>query len=611
MPRILHLKAYPFSIKISISFFILALLLITILFAIIVPKMQKEQYNTKIKEIEQVLSITEEQIKLAGKAIVMQTQLEIKLNKKRLELTLVNLQENLNTTVSIEDIKKKLNNTIIPEFTNYAITYNGQIFINKNKKIFNKHKIQKFNTWEVFNTKKVEKDYVYTQKYYFFSKKFSKDLEITIFARDKNLNPNHFPYEKTLKINMQNTFNITQNLHKEKTYMFWLNSKYKDEDDKPLYIKDIIKSEEKYTLSKMSNVTNIYTGDLSAKDIVEGKNKKFIEHTLNDKDAISWIRDVYKEEFDGYMFLLVNTVYKEDIIKHTDSALLKVLPAAFISLLLAIIIGFFLFRNLFTRINTLATTAQKVINGNKHTRSEVKGDDVVGILGIAFDSMLSSLQDNIKTLDIKVEEKTKKLQNSLEEKEILLKEVHHRVKNNLALTISLIKLQQEEITEKKIKKTLNDIQERIYTMELLHRKLYESTNLNKINFHEYVLNLVHNISMTYLDNKNIKININIDEIYLNIEKAMPCGLILNEIITNAFKYAFKNNPKPKLTIQMKEKNDKYILSIKDNGEGIKDSINIYESNTLGLKLINTISTLQLKGALKYSYKNGALFKITF
>ena len=611
MPRILHLKAYPFSIKISISFFILALLLITILFAIIVPKMQKEQYNTKIKEIEQVLSITEEQIKLAGKAIVMQTQLEIKLNKKRLELTLVNLQENLNTTVSIEDIKKKLNNTIIPEFTNYAITYNGQIFINKNKKIFNKHKIQKFNTWEVFNTKKVEKDYVYTQKYYFFSKKFSKDLEITIFARDKNLNPNHFPYEKTLKINMQNTFNITQNLHKEKTYMFWLNSKYKDEDDKPLYIKDIIKSEEKYTLSKMSNVTNIYTGDLSAKDIVEGKNKKFIEHTLNDKDAISWIRDVYKEEFDGYMFLLVNTVYKEDIIKHTDSALLKVLPAAFISLLLAIIIGFFLFRNLFTRINTLATTAQKVINGNKHTRSEVKGDDVVGILGIAFDSMLSSLQDNIKTLDIKVEEKTKKLQNSLEEKEILLKEVHHRVKNNLALTISLIKLQQEEITEEKTKKTLNDIQERIYTMELLHRKLYESTNLNKINFHEYVLNLVHNISMTYLDNKNIKININIDEIYLNIEKAMPCGLILNEIITNAFKYAFKNNPKPKLTIQMKEKNDKYILSIKDNGEGIKDSINIYESNTLGLKLINTISTLQLKGSLKYSYKNGALFKITF
>lgn len=611
MPRILHLKAYPFSIKISISFFILALLLITILFAIIVPKMQKDQYNTKIKEIEQVLSITEEQIKLAGKAIVMQTQLEIKLNKKRLELTLVNLQENLNTTVSIEDIKKKLNNTIIPEFTNYAITYNGQIFINKNKKIFDKHKIQKFNTWEVFNTKKVEKDYVYTQKYYFFSKKFSKDLEITIFARDKNLNPNHFPYEKTLKINMQNTFNITQNLHKEKTYMFWLNSKYKDEDDKPLYIKDIIKSEEKYTLSKMSNVTNIYTGDLSAKDIVEGKNKKFIEHTLNDKDAISWIRDVYKEEFDGYMFLLVNTVYKEDIIKHTDSALLKVLPAAFISLLLAIIIGFFLFRNLFTRINTLATTAQKVINGNKHTRSEVKGDDVVGILGIAFDSMLSSLQDNIKTLDIKVEEKTKKLQNSLEEKEILLKEVHHRVKNNLALTISLIKLQQEEITEEKTKKTLNDIQERIYTMELLHRKLYESTNLNKINFHEYVLNLVHNISMTYLDNKNIKININIDEIYLNIEKAMPCGLILNEIITNAFKYAFKNNPKPKLTIQMKEKNDKYILSIKDNGEGIKDSINIYESNTLGLKLINTISTLQLKGSLKYSYKNGALFKITF
>ena len=110
---------------------------------------------------------------------------------------------------------------------------------------------------------------------------------------------------------------------------------------------------------------------------------------------------------------------------------------------------------------------------------------------------------------------------------------------------------------------------------------------------------------------SIKKTIEIKDIYLNIEKAMPCGLILNEIITNAFKYAFKNNTNPKLIIRMKRENNTYVLIIKDNGEGIDKNIDISNSNTLGLKLIHSISTLQLKGKIAYSYENGALFKITF
>lgn len=225
--------------------------------------------------------------------------------------------------------------------------------------------------------------------------------------------------------------------------------------------------------------------------------------------------------------------------------------------------------------------------------------------------MLNSFENNIKNLDFKVEEKTKKLQVSLEEKDILLKEIHHRVKNNLALTISLIKLQQEEIKEEKAKKTLIDIQERIYTMELLHRKLYESTNLNKIDFKEYVINLCNNISLSHTYENSVQKEININNIFLNIEKAMPCGLIINEIITNAFKYAFNNNKNPQLTITMEKENSKFILKIKDNGKGINKNIDIYNSNTLGLKLINSISTLQLKGKFEYIYQDGAIFKITF
>ena len=143
--------------------------------------------------------------------------------------------------------------------------------------------------------------------------------------------------------------------------------------------------------------------------------------------------------------------------------------------------------------------------------------------------MLDSFENNIKNLDLIVEEKTQRIQSSLKEKDVLLKEIHHRVKNNLALTISLIKLQQEEIGDTKAQKALIDIQERIYTMELLHRKLYESPNLNQINFKEYIINLINNISIAYMNKEDFKIHTKIDDIYLSIEKSMPCGLILNEI----------------------------------------------------------------------------------
>jgi len=207
--------------------------------------------------------------------------------------------------------------------------------------------------------------------------------------------------------------------------------------------------------------------------------------------------------------------------------------------------------------------------------------------------------------------KVDELKKSLEEKDILLQEIHHRVKNNLALTISLIKLQQLKIKNTNTKNILNDIQERIYTMELVHRMLYESNNFNQIHMKFYIDTLVNEISKTYKNTKDVKVILNIDNIFLDIEKTIPCALILNEIITNAFKYAFVNNPNPILNISVKEDNSFYILEIKDNGKGISSDINIYQNKTLGLKLINNISKLQLAGNFEYVNNNGALFKIIF
>ena len=281
-----------------------------------------------------------------------------------------------------------------------------------------------------------------------------------------------------------------------------------------------------------------------------------------------------------------------------------------IALGISFILIFFLFRRVLKNIDTLTKTAIQANLGVKNIRSHVKGDDDIGILGKSFDSMLDFFENSIKTLDEKVEEKTKEISKSLEEKEILLKEIYHRVKNNLALTISLLELQEEEIQDKKTKKVLIDIQERIYTMELLHRKLYQSPNLNKISLKNYVIDLIETISKTYDKQKKVNIFFEIENIELDIETAMPYGLILNELVTNAFKYAFKNQDNPKLEIIIsKQKDEKILLIVKDSGKGLKEEFSKMCNETLGLRLINMIVKHQLMGNISYEYENGAKFII--
>ncbi|MGB3750993.1 MAG: sensor histidine kinase [Arcobacteraceae bacterium] len=217
---------------------------------------------------------------------------------------------------------------------------------------------------------------------------------------------------------------------------------------------------------------------------------------------------------------------------------------------------------------------------------------------------------NMKVLDIKVSQKTEQLEKSLLEKEILLKEIHHRVKNNLTLTISLLELQEEEITDEKTKKVLVDIQERIYTMELLHRKLYESTDLNQISFKNYVHDLTDTIAKSYDCENKVVMDIKMQEIYLSIETAMSYGLLLNELITNAFKYAFKDNKNPIFEIRVTQNEEDIILIVKDNGEGLQKNFDEICNDTLGLKLINMIVRYQLFGTIDYEYEKGAKFTIT-
>jgi len=204
-----------------------------------------------------------------------------------------------------------------------------------------------------------------------------------------------------------------------------------------------------------------------------------------------------------------------------------------------------------------------------------------------------------------------KLIKSLNEKETLLAEIHHRVKNNLATVIGLLNMQLPQISHEKAKAALVDTRDRIYSMSLVHHHLYESEDYSNIDFKEYVVQMVNNLKKVLTKSCKIDLQYDLDEFTLDIEKAIPCGLLINELVTNAFKHAFPNTAKGNLQIIMHLLNRKHIeLIIKDNGIGIPKDIDLESTDTLGLKLVDILAD-QLGGELVIKSDKGTEFKFTF
>ncbi|HEY9691174.1 MAG TPA: GAF domain-containing protein [Oculatellaceae cyanobacterium] len=201
---------------------------------------------------------------------------------------------------------------------------------------------------------------------------------------------------------------------------------------------------------------------------------------------------------------------------------------------------------------------------------------------------------------------------SLKEKEILLKEIHHRVKNNLLVVSSLLEFQAEYINNSAIIKVFEDSQHRIYSMALIHEKLYQSKNLEKINFGEYIQNLVYNLISSYnITEDRIQVEFDIDPVELNIETANPGGLIVNELVSNAFKHAFPDNRSGKMLLELhQDSSQKIILIIKDNGIGFPPDLDFRNTESLGLQLVCTL-TEQLEGEISLTKEEGTAFKLTF
>ena len=220
---------------------------------------------------------------------------------------------------------------------------------------------------------------------------------------------------------------------------------------------------------------------------------------------------------------------------------------------------------------------------------------------------------HINIIDITKQKKNESLlESSLTEKEILLREIHHRVKNNLQIISSLIVLQEQYIKDEKILQIFKDFQSRIKVMALIHQALYNSENLNKISLSKYIENLIDNLLKAYsADSKQIKLQLNIENIDFNLDKAIACGLIINELVSNSLKHAFSKDDNGKIIVTLKKtKNNSILLEVYDNGIGFPKDVDYKDSDKLGLKLISTI-TKQMDGKIFIEKKHGTHVIITW
>ena len=227
----------------------------------------------------------------------------------------------------------------------------------------------------------------------------------------------------------------------------------------------------------------------------------------------------------------------------------------------------------------------------------IKDGKVIGVQGVVRDiTERKRAEERIRT--------------SLREKEVLLREIHHRVKNNLQVVSSLLNLQSEHIKDTLYTEMLKESQNRIRTMSLIHEKLYQSENVADIDFTEYIQSLVNGLLRSYKAER-VTVTVDVGDVSLNMDAAIPCGLIINELVSNSLKHAFPDKRTGEIVVTLYADRGFNTLVIRDNGIGIPDSVDFRDTDTLGLDLVITLAEEQLKGTITLDKRGGTLFKITF
>jgi PAS domain S-box-containing protein len=201
---------------------------------------------------------------------------------------------------------------------------------------------------------------------------------------------------------------------------------------------------------------------------------------------------------------------------------------------------------------------------------------------------------------------------SLEEKEVLLKEIHHRVKNNLQVISSLLYLQSKNLKDKQTLEMFQESHNRVRSMALIHERLYQSQDLARIDFAEYVRSLANYLFRSYGVNTGvIQLKINMDDVSLGIDTAIPCGLIINELVSNSLKHAFPDGGGGKVRIELRADDGQFTLMVSDDGVGLPEDLDFRNAQSLGLQLVNNLSVAQLEGTIELDRCGGTAFRIMF
>ncbi len=273
----------------------------------------------------------------------------------------------------------------------------------------------------------------------------------------------------------------------------------------------------------------------------------------------------------------------------------------------------------FDELNVTYETAKKekenlvLSNEKKALETRNKWISLTAILSFLGLSIIAFFFYKIRRQNTLIDQQKNTLNQSLQEKESLLKEIHHRVKNNLQIISNLMAKQARKTTDSTVKKMMKEGQDRVQSMALIHQNLYQSEHLSSIDIKAYLEELTQNIAKTQkIAGKEVTIVLNTDDSKLDIDTAIPIGLILNELITNAYKYAFPERDTGEIAISFQKTTEKgFQLHVKDNGIGISNDFNIDKAKSLGLNLVRGLAE-QLDGTMKLVGSNrGTQFELIF
>ena len=204
------------------------------------------------------------------------------------------------------------------------------------------------------------------------------------------------------------------------------------------------------------------------------------------------------------------------------------------------------------------------------------------------------------------------LEASLKEKELLLSEIHHRVKNNFEIISSLLDLSSMHTENQEVRNLLLNSRNRVYSMAMIHSQLYQSDQFGRVDMRKHISELAEHLLFVYGSKKKVNLELETSEVYLSVNQAIPCALLINELITNSLKHAFRDSVQGKIQISIHDSNDNTVLlRVKDDGDSISEGMDLKDADGLGLKMVKHLVAGQLKGEIRFNHDDGTDICITF